>query len=69
MNAIRPKRSWVVNCVPLTSELAANQVAFNWADGKVYVKKPDGTIVSFTIGGSGGSTTSGGGIAMSYLFG
>jgi hypothetical protein len=53
-NKIKPKRSYTANAVPTTSDLDANELAINWADGIAYTKNAAGNIVSITLGGSGG---------------
>jgi hypothetical protein len=53
-NKIKPKRSYTANAVPTTSDLDANELAINWADGKAFTKTAAGNIVSITLGGSGG---------------
>jgi len=53
-NKIKPKRSYTANAVPTTSDLDANELAINWADGKAYTKNASGNIVSVTLGGGGG---------------
>ena len=54
-NKVKVKRTYAAGVVPTTAELAPHEFAVNWADGIVYVKGPDGTIQSVTLGGSGGS--------------
>jgi hypothetical protein len=54
-NKIKPKRSYTANAVPTTSDLDANELAINWADGKAYTKNAAGNIVSVTLGGGGGT--------------
>lgn len=51
-NEIQPKRSYTPNRVPLPSELETNEIAFNWADGRVYVKTPGGNILSWSLSGA-----------------
>jgi hypothetical protein len=53
---IKPKRSYTANAVPTTSDLDANELAINWADGKAYTKNAAGNIVSVTLGGGGGGS-------------
>jgi hypothetical protein len=53
---IKPKRSYTANAVPTTSDLDANELAINWADGKAFTKNAAGNIVSLTLGGSGGGS-------------
>ena len=55
---IKLKNSSVAAKVPLTTDLVYGEVALNYADGKLYYKKSDGTIQS--ISGSGGGGGSGG---------
>lgn len=57
-NKIKPKRSYTSNSVPLATDLETNELAINWADGKAYTKNASGQIVSVTLGGSGGSSSS-----------
>lgn len=57
-NKIKPKRSYTANAVPTTSDLDANELAINWADGKAYTKDAAGNIVSVTLGGGGGGADS-----------
>ena len=52
---VRPARSYTANSVPLSSELTTNEIAINYADNKLYVKTPSGTIQSITLGGGGSS--------------
>jgi len=51
---IKPKRSFTTGAVPTTSDLDANELAINWADGKAYTKNASGNIVSVTLGGGSG---------------
>jgi hypothetical protein len=55
-NKIKPKRSYTANAVPTTSDLDANELAINWADGKAFTKNAAGNIVSVTLGGGGGGS-------------
>lgn len=54
-NTIQVKRSAVPAKVPTTSDLALGEIAVNTYDGKMYIKKDDGTpaIVQIGAGGSG----------------
>ena len=54
---IRIKRSAVSGSVPTTAQLALGELAINTADGKVFLKKDDGTASIVEIG-SGGAYTS-----------
>lgn len=50
-NKIVLKKSSVTNKVPLTTDLDYGELALNYADGKLYYKKSDGTTVdSFNAG-------------------
>ena len=53
-NKVKVKRTYTSGVVPTTAELGPHEFAVNWTDGIVYVKGPDGTIQSVTLGGSGG---------------
>jgi hypothetical protein len=56
-NVLKPKRSWTANAVPTTSDLSSNEVAFNFADNKLFVRNPTtGNIVSVALGGGGSSS-------------
>ena len=54
-NSIKIKRSAVAAKVPLTTDLALGELAINTYDGKLYLKKDDGTeaIVTVNSGGAG----------------
>ena len=53
-NKVKVKRTYAAGVVPTAAELGPHEFAVNWTDGIVYVKGPDGTIQSVTLGGSGG---------------
>lgn len=55
---VQLKRSSVANKVPTTSDLALGEIAINTHDGKLFIKKDDGTasIVEIGAGGGGGAT-------------
>lgn len=53
-NTIQLKRSSTAGAVPSAGSLAAGELAVNTADGKLYTKKDDGTVVA--IGGGGGGS-------------
>lgn len=57
-NTIRLKRSAVSGRAPTTSDLALGEIAINTFDGKVYIKKDNGTpsIVEIGAGGGGGGS-------------
>jgi len=57
-NRVKVKRTYTSGVTPTTAELGPHEFAVNWADGIVYVKGPDGTIQSVTLGGSGGGSYS-----------
>ena len=54
---IKLKRSATAGAVPSTSSLALGEVAINTNDGKMYIKKDDGTESIVEIGASAGSGT------------
>ena len=54
-NKIKIKRSYTPGSSPLTTDLETHEVAANWNDGKLFVKQPDGTLRTITLGGGGGS--------------
>ena len=58
-NKVKVKRTYAAGVVPTTAELGPHEFAVNWADGIVYVKGPDGTIQSVTLGGSGSGGSGG----------
>lgn len=53
---IRIKRSAVSGAIPTTAQLALGELAINTADGKVFLKKDDGTESIVEIGAGGGSS-------------
>lgn len=57
-NTIKLKRSSTASAAPTTGDLALGELAINTYDGKVYLKKDDGTesIVEIGSGGGGAST-------------
>lgn len=55
-NIIRLKRSATASAVPLSGSLVAGELAVNTADGKLYLKKDDASVVQ--IGASTGMTQS-----------
>ena len=54
---LKLKRSAVSGNAPGTSDLALGEIAINTYDGKIFIKKDDGTesIVTFSAGGNAGS--------------
>jgi hypothetical protein len=56
-NKIKLRRSYTPGVSPSLAELEANEVAINYADGKLFVRTPSNTIQSITLG-SGGSAPS-----------
>jgi hypothetical protein len=56
-NKIKLRRSYTAGAVPLTTDLETNEVAINYADGKLFVKTPQNTIQAITLGGSGSIPT------------
>lgn len=57
-NKIKIKRSYTPGSSPLTTDLETHECAVNWNDGKLFVKQPDGTIKTITLGGGGGGSLS-----------
>jgi len=53
-HVIKPKRSETSGRTPGTDDLQTHEIAMNIADGKIYTKAANGSIV--TIGSSGGQT-------------
>ena len=54
-NTIKVKRSAVPTKVPTTSDLDLGEIAVNTYDGKMYIKKDDGTPAIVQIGAGGGA--------------
>lgn len=54
---IRIKRSAVSGAIPTTAQLALGELAINTADGKVFLKKDDGTESIVEVGGDGSYTS------------
>ena len=52
-NTIKVKRSAVAAKVPTTTDLELGEIAVNTYDGKMYIKKDDGTESVVQIGGGG----------------
>lgn len=52
-NKLKPRRSYTANSVPLVTDLEDNEMAVNWADGKLFVRSGS-SIITHTLGGSGG---------------
>jgi hypothetical protein len=57
-NEIIVKRSAVAGKVPTTTDLALGEIAVNTYDGKMYIKKDDGTASVIQVGGAGGGDVS-----------
>ena len=55
-NIVRLKRSAVASAVPTTAQLALGELAINTFDGKLFLKRNNGTesIVEIGAGGGGG---------------
>jgi len=49
-NTIKVKRSSVAGKVPTTGDLELGEIAINTYDGKMYIKKDDGTASIVQIG-------------------
>jgi len=52
MSKIILKKSSVVDKIPLPADLAYGELALNYADSKLFFKKPDNTIGTFSAGGA-----------------
>jgi hypothetical protein len=57
-NKIKIKRSYTPGASPLTTDLETHECAVNWNDAKIFVKQPDGTLRTITLGGGGGGSSS-----------
>lgn len=57
VNTIRHKRSSTPSATPSAGSLVAGELAINTADGKLYTKKDDGTVVELASSGGGGVGT------------
>ena len=57
-NTIRHKRSSTTGATPSSGSLSAGELAVNTADGKVFTKKDDGTVVEIGASGGGGGADS-----------
>jgi hypothetical protein len=55
-NSIKIKRSAVAAKVPLTTDLALGELAINTYDGKLYLKKDNGTESIITVNAGGGGS-------------
>lgn len=55
---VKLKKSSVAGKIPLTTDLDYGELALNYADGKLYYKKSDGTTVDSFQAGAGGVTVS-----------
>lgn len=58
-NTVKMKRSAVAAKVPTTSDLALGEIAINTYDGKVYIKKDNGTASIVEVGGGGSGVSDG----------
>ena len=64
-NTIQLKRSATAGAVPSAGSLSAGELAVNTADGKLFAKKDNGTVIEIGGGGGGGvSEISAGAIMM-----
>jgi hypothetical protein len=57
-NTVKIKRSAVSGKVPLVADLQLGELAVNTFDGKLYLKKDNGTQSVVEVGGAAGGTTS-----------
>lgn len=53
-HVIKPKRSETGGSIPASEDLQTHEIAMNVADGKIYTKAANGSIVE--VGSSGGQT-------------
>lgn len=53
---VQLKKSSVAGKIPLASDLSFGELALNYADGKLYYKKTDGTTIDSFQAGSGSSS-------------
>lgn len=67
-NTVRVKRSAVQGKVPLTTDLQLGELAVNTFDGKLFMKRNNGTDSIVEVGASSG-TTNGKAIAFALIFG
>lgn len=58
-NTVRMKRSGVAAKVPTTADLALGEIGINTFDGKLYIKKDNGTASIVEIGAGGAGVTDG----------
>lgn len=56
-NTIQHKRSSTASDVPTSGQLSLGEIAINTYDGKVFIKKNDGSDSIVEVGASGGSTS------------
>lgn len=56
-NTVRVKRSAVAGKVPLTTDLELGEIAVNTHDGKMFIKKDDGTAAVVEVGALASSPT------------
>lgn len=66
MSTIKLKRSAVQGKVPVVGDLDLGEVAINTYDGKMYIKKDDGTPAIVEVGGGSGGGTSWQVVANTY---
>lgn len=57
-NRIKPRRLYTSGYVPVvtgsTPDLDRNEIAINWADGKIFTRDDNDQLVTLTLGGGGG---------------
>ena len=56
-NNLLHKRSSTAGAVPSSGSLTVGELAINSADGKVFTKKTDNSVVEIGAGGGGGGTS------------
>ena len=67
-NTIKIRRSAVASAVPTTGQLALGELALNTYDGKLFIKKDDGTASIVQIGTGGSSSSAGSNLFLSANF-
>lgn len=56
-NTLLHKRSSTAGATPSAGSLTVGELAINTADGKVFTKKDDATVVEIGAGGGGGGAS------------
>jgi hypothetical protein len=53
---IKPRRTYAAGAVPTTSDLETDELAVNWADGRIFTKNAAGDVIVVALGGGGGGS-------------